>query len=234
MGITEAIKPNIYHPQIASGEYAFSFTTVPPLQHYEAMQPNYQTSQQELSSPYLPPTYSDVQYKRVLHTVSDPFGSPQSNGIDHTQPLNAGVPSQYVVRPQEFSFNYEEFEHKILDTQHPRVLDIKRESVGEMPSNSSPSCFQVNMHQNQVFCSQERNYQHNQFSSSLMVDEKPSRLTNTSCQHAKETILPHQIDLKNLQPTLLSDHVSLHSLDRDENFEMLDQPWRLQLQSALQ
>ena len=237
MGINEAAKPAFYHPPVTPRERAHSFTTSHHL-HYEPMQAYHDTIQ-ELHSPFLrnipqhqmqPPTYSEYKRMSVLHTYSDPYGTLSTCNSTVVQqhnapPLSAGpLQSQYMARPNTSIFEYE-IEHKVLDTQHPRVQDIKRESVGELPATSSPSCFQLNTYQGQHF---ERTF--SQTNCPTVKEEQSLVYKNASCQHASTDLFPthQQFDLKNLQPTLLSDQVSINTIEKDVSFEMLDNQLRIQ------
>eukprot|EP00800_Vazella_pourtalesii_P010491 TRINITY_DN2581_c0_g1_i2.p1 TRINITY_DN2581_c0_g1~~TRINITY_DN2581_c0_g1_i2.p1 ORF type:complete len:265 (+),score=24.37 TRINITY_DN2581_c0_g1_i2:743-1537(+) len=237
MGINEVVKPAFYHAPVAPRERAHSFTTSHQLQ-YEPMQTYHETTQ-ELHNPFLrnisqhqmqPPAYSEYKRMSVLHTYSDPYGTLSTCNSTVVQqhnapPLSAGpLQPQYMTRPNTSIFEYE-IEHKILDTQHPRVQDIKRESVGELPATSSPSCFQLNTFQGQHF---ERTF--SQTNCPTVKEEQSLVYKNSSCQHAATELFPthQQIDLKSLQPTLLSDQVSINTIEKDVNFEMLDSQLRVQ------
>ena len=235
MGINEAIKPAFYHLPVAQRERAHSFTS--SHHYYEPMQP-YHEATQELHSPFLlntqhqiqPPAYSEYKRMSVSHTYSDPYGTLSTCNSTVVQqhnapPLSAGpLQPQYMNRPNTSIFEYE-IEHKILDTQHPRVQDIKRESVGELPATSSPSCFQLNTLQGQHF---ERTF--SQTNCPTVKEEQSLVYKNTSCQHATTDVFPpqQQFDLKSLQPTLLSDQVSINMIEKDVSFEMLDNQLRIQ------
>ncbi|KAI6649110.1 Forkhead box protein O [Oopsacas minuta] len=241
--INEAVKPAYYHPPVVPRERARSFTTTHHSVHYEPMQA-YQEPTQELHNPFLhsvthqhqqlqPPAYSEYKRMSVLHTFSDPYGrrsTCNSTVVQQhkTPPLSAGPLQSQYLRPKTFFSEYE-IEHKILDTQHPRVQDLKRESVGELPTSSSPSCFQLNSCQGQHF---ERSYSQPQQQTNCptVKEEHSFFIKSSSCQHAAadNRFQVQQFDLNSLQPTLLGDQVSINAIEKDVNFEMLDNQLRIQ------
>ena len=227
IGISEPVKPHYYHPPIVPRERAHSFTATHHSMHYEPLQA-YQEQTQELHPFQIQlPSYSEYKRTSVLHTFSDPYGTLStcnSTVVQHTNPpLSAGPPqSQFMLtRPKTFFSDYE-IEHKILDTQHPRVQDIKRESVGELPTSSSSSCFQLNPYQ--------RSYQQQtNCPITIVKEEKMLNFKNASCSHADiNTANQPQIDLNSLQPTLLSDQISINAIEKDVSFEMFDNKLRIQ------
>ena len=230
-GMNEAVKPHYYHPPIVPRERAHSFTTTHHSLHFEPML-SYEEQTQELHNPFLqmqPPSYSEYKRTSVLHTFSDPYGTLStcnSTVVQHNNPpLSAGPPqSQFMLsRPKTFFSEYE-IEHKILDTQHPRVQDIKRESVGELPASSPPSCFQLNPYQTRNFQPQTN------CPITIVKEEKMLNFKNNSCSHVDNNIsVSQQIDLKSLQPTLLSDQISINAIDKDVSFEMFDSKLRIQI-----
>ena len=227
IGINE-VKPHYYHPPISPRERAHSFTASRHSMHFEPRQ-SFQEQAQEIHNPFMqikPPPYSEYKRTSVLHTFSDPFGTLStcnSTVVQHNNPPLSAGPSQsqfMLSRPKTFFSEYE-IEHKILDTQHPRVQDIKRESVGELPTSSSPSCFQLSPYQS-------RNYQP-QTNCPVTIVKEEKLFNYNSCNHAENNIsIQPQIDLNSLQPTLLSDHISINSIDKDVSFEMFDNKLRIQ------